>query len=267
MSNVATQRAEMPAGANKILDRRTLENDNGNLLKYLKGDIDVLDVGCGSGSITAGIAKHLHPKGSVTGIDVSGHLIAAAQQQYEGIDNLGFEVADINGFSGGRRFDVITSARVLQWLPNAEETVQKMVALLKPGGWLSILDYNHTKIGWQPQPPQSMLVFYKAFLQWRSDAGFDNEVADNLEEYFVKAGLKNICVEARHEFTNRDDEEFESKMGIWLAVAETRGHQLVKDGYISEAERMATAEEYGEWVKEGAQTMKMYLLATGGQNE
>jgi len=57
MANIAAGRAAMPAGANKVLDRRTVENDSGNLLKFLKGDIHVLDVGCGSGSITAGIAN------------------------------------------------------------------------------------------------------------------------------------------------------------------------------------------------------------------
>jgi ubiquinone/menaquinone biosynthesis C-methylase UbiE len=266
MSNIAVERANMPQGANKVLDRRTVEHDNSNLLKYLKGDIKVLDVGCGSGSITAGIAAHLAPKGMITGIDVSEHLVAQAKQQYAAVDNLQFSVADINDFAESKKFDLITSARVLQWLPNPLAVIGKMKQLLNKGGYLSILDYNHTKIEWVPQPPAAMRLFYNAFLQWRKDAGFDNEIADNLENIFRKSGFEKVSFEDQSEITTRDDEHFESKAGIWTVVAETRGHQLVKDNYITENERLTAIEEYDEWVKEEGQLMKMYLLAVEAKN-
>jgi len=267
MESIAVERAEMPKGANKVLDRRTVEHDNSNLLKFLKGDILVLDVGCGSGSITAGIAAHLAPEGMVTGIDVSEHLIAQAKQQYAAVDNLQFLVADINSFKEDEKFDLITSARVLQWVLNPTEVIGKMRQLLNKGGYLSILDYNHTKIEWVPQPPASILLFYNAFLQWRKDAGFDNEIADNLTNIFRQSGFENASVEDQSEITTRDDEHFESKASIWTVVAETRGHQLVRDSYITEKERLAAIEEYDEWVKTDAQLMKMYLLAVEAKLE
>ena len=256
----------MPAGANKVLDRRTVENDNGNLLKFLKGDIHVLDVGCGSGSITAGIANYVGQGGMVTGIDVSEQLVAQAKQQFAAIGNLQFFVADINDFGGGPTYDLITSARVLQWLPNPKEVVSKMKALLKKGGYLSILDYNHTKIDWVPKPPASMRKLYDAFLQWRADAGFDNTIADNLAEIFSACGCKNISATNQSQITTRADEHFESKAGIWKVVAETRGTQLVKDKYITEEERLAAIVDYEVWLKEDGQYMKMYLLAVDGEN-
>jgi len=267
MANIAADRAEMPKGANKVLDRRTVENDNGNLLKFLKGDISVLDVGCGSGSITAGIASYIGKKGMITGIDVSEDLIAQAKEQFGEVANLQFFVADINGFDGEAKFDLITSARVLQWLPNPKEVVKKMKALLKNGGCLSILDYNHTNIEWMPQSPASMRKLYDAFLQWRTDAGFDNKIADNLADIFTTCGFKNISVINQSEITTREDEHFESKAGIWKVVAETRGRQLVKDNYITEEERTAAIREYEAWIKEDGQYMKMYLLAVEAQIE
>ena len=38
-TQIAKQRAAMPAGANKILDERTIANDNRNLLSLLKKNI------------------------------------------------------------------------------------------------------------------------------------------------------------------------------------------------------------------------------------
>lgn len=267
ISNTATERAEMPAGTSRILDRRTLENDNTNLLKFLRGDMHVLDVGCGSGSITAGIANYLRPAGMVTGIDVSEHLIATAKEHYNSIQNLRFYVADVNHFNHDGRFDLITSARVLQWLQNPQETILRMRGLLKRGGCLSVLDYNHTKIEWSPKPPKAMLLFYDAFLQWRADAGFDNEIADNLRSIFSGCGFRNIDVEEQFETTEHGDPHFEQKIGIWKDVAETRGHQLVKDSYITEKQRLAAINEYEAWIKHDAGWMKLYLLATEAKLE
>ena len=44
-----------------------------------------------------------------------------------------------------------------------------------------VLDYNLRKTTWEPAPPESVPAFYDAFLEWRAQAGMDNEMADHLE--------------------------------------------------------------------------------------
>jgi hypothetical protein len=55
-----------------------------------------------------------------------------------------------------------------------------MVSATKPGDWIVVLDCNHEKIAWKPEPPRGMRTFYDAFLRWRADAGMDNAIADDL---------------------------------------------------------------------------------------
>src|SRR5262245_6527148 len=105
--STAEKRAEMPMGTHSVLDRRTLERDNANLLRVIKAGHVVLDVGCGSGSITRGIVECVGPEGYVVGIDVSDQLIGHAQHNFQGIKNLRFEIADINNYSYDNKFDVI----------------------------------------------------------------------------------------------------------------------------------------------------------------
>lgn len=255
---VAEERAKMPEGTNKVLDRRTLETDNRNLLKYLKEDVSVLDVGCGSGAITAGIAAKA---GMVTGIDTSDSLITLATEHYDAIGNLEFKVADIHTFKTEEQYDVITAARVLQWLAEPKEALLKLKPLLKEGGVIAILDYNHEKIQWHPAVPVEMQKFYDAFLQWRRDAGFDNAIADNLSGLFAELEFKNINVEVQFELTQKRDPDFAAKAGIWSEVAKTRGHQLVKDNYITEDERAAAITTYDAWIANEGQLMQLYLLA------
>ncbi|SFD26538.1 Ubiquinone/menaquinone biosynthesis C-methylase UbiE [Chitinophaga sp. CF118] len=254
----AEKRAAMPEGTNKVLDRRSLETDNKNLLKYLNSGSSVLDVGCGSGAITRGIAGRA---GKVTGIDTSESLIALARKNYGDISNLEFQVADIHTFDTTERYDIITAARVLQWLSDPKEALRKLKPLLKEGGVLAILDYNHEKIQWHPALPVEMQKFYDAFLQWRKDAGFDNAIADNLSQLFAKLNFKDINLEVQFELTQKRDADFASKAGIWSEVAKTRGNQLVKDKYITEEERLAAIAAYDSWIANEGQLMQMYLLA------
>ncbi len=254
----------MPEGTQKVLDKRTLATDNKNLLKYLRPGMHVLDVGCGSGSITKGMAEAVSPGGKVTGIDPGEALIAQAQANYAGVPGLAFKVADIHTFGEEERYDLVTAARVLQWLPGPGGVLRKMKQLLKENGTLAILDYNHEKISWDPAPPPEMQAFYEAFLQWRTDAGFNNQVADHLENLFREAGFSAVTVEQHFEKTHKGEEHFLSKARIWAEVAETRGHQLVKDGYITEAARLAAIAAYDAWLAGEGRSMQLYLLAVEG---
>ncbi len=158
MKSSAYQRAEMPTGTAAVLDERSLESSNANLLPVLKEGQRVLDVGCGSGAITEGIAKKVGEKGWVLGVDRSPELIDLAKNKFGHIPNLAFDQTDILDYHTDLRFDIITTARTLQWIANPLPVIGKMITLLKPGGLLCVLDYNHNLIEWKPQPPQSMSV-------------------------------------------------------------------------------------------------------------
>jgi ubiquinone/menaquinone biosynthesis C-methylase UbiE len=261
----AIERAAMPKGTHAAMEDRTVFNANRNLLDIIKQGDHVLDVGCGSGSITASIASLVGDNGSVTGIDTSEHLIEIARDNYTSFSNVHFEIADILQYNPAEQFDVVSAARVLQWVANPKEILLRMVALLKPGGYISVLDYNHEKIQWSPAVPESMNRFYKAFLQWRKDAGMDNKIAEHLANMFEETGLKNITVSNHSELTNSTDTDFAKHIHIWAIVAATRGKQMVSDGYITEAERTAAEKDYQNWAANTAQSMNMYLLAVTGQ--
>ncbi|RRA98958.1 methyltransferase domain-containing protein [Larkinella rosea] len=257
----ATSRAEMPKAANPILERRTVENSNRNLLKHLKPGLSVLDVGCGSGAITRGIAERVGPQGRVLGIDPSENLIVQARSHSESLPQLAFQQADIYSYETAERFDIVTCARVLQWLAKPEEALARMANLVKPGGFLAVLDYNHEKVEWTPEPPEAMRKFYGAFLKWRQEAGFDNAIADNLKAHFEQLGFTEITIEPQFESSVKTEPTFAVASRIWSEVAELRGPQLVRDGYVSEEDRLAAIEAYDQWIATTGESMQLYLLA------
>jgi len=263
--SLATSRAEMPEGSRRILNQRTLTDSYRTLAARIKPGMRVLDVGCGSGAITRGMAELAGPTGSVTGIDPSAHLVAEAQAQYAQTPGLTFVVGDVYTFQPAEPFDLVASARTLQWLASPYEALRRMAGFLKAGGILSVLDYNHEKISWQPAPPPAMLHFYDAFLRWRADANLQNDIADRLTGYFAQLGLREITVTDHFETVCRTDALYSAKMGIWAEVAELRGPQLAADGYITEAQRLAALHDYAAWMETEGDRMDLYLLAVEGR--
>lgn len=264
--DIARNRAEMPEGTNNFLNTRTLEKDHKVLWEILKPGMSVLDVGCGTGIITYGIARSVLT-GRVVGIDISDALLNEAIEKYKDCSNLSFEKLDVFSLPYENEFDVVTASRILQWLEYPTEALKHLKKAAKEGGTVVILDYNHEKIEWLPRPPESMLKFYKGFLDWRANAGMNNRIADDLAGMFNDAGFKDVKVSKQFEITKRTDPDFETRIDLWASVAETRGKQIVRDGFITEAERIQAIAEFREWVKESAESQTLYLLCVSGINK
>lgn len=263
-TELARIRAEFPSSAADLLRVRSLTADYGHLARSLAAGQRVLDVGCGPGSMTAGMAQCVAPA-AVVGVDSNPALLAEARQKYRDVGNLSFEQRDVYALGFDSAFDVVVAARMLQWLSRPAAAIRQMVAALNPGGRLFVLDYNHLKAELIPPPPPEMRHFRERYLAWRSDAGLDNMLADHLSRLFLEAGLQDIEVTAQHETTRRGDSDFERRIRLWGEVADTRGRQVVAAGYISEAERQDAVVTFRRWMAEEARQQTFYLLSVSGR--
>lgn len=249
--------------ATKIFDNRSLRVDYRTLEPILKEGIFVLDVGCGTGSISKDIANIVGNSGKVIGIDNTEKFIKSGKETYKNIQNLNLIHSDLFNFNPNEKFDLIISARTLQWLSNPKEALLKMKSLLKPNGRISILDYNHNNLEWNPEPPMSMKEFYKTFLKWRSDAGMNNGIADDLPRLMKEIGMIEIEKINSDEHYEKHRTDFKSKVGIWSKVAGSV--QMVKEGYLNNDLRLKAIEEYNEWVENKAVSMTMKLNEVRGK--
>lgn len=262
---LAERRAAQPAGTSAILGRRSLAVSHRRLAELLHPGLSVLDVGCGTGSITRGIATAVGRTGRVVGVDVNKDFIEKAKREHADVPGLSLEVRDIrtDPVPAGS-FDVVTAARTLGWLADPAGMLGAMVAAARPGGLVIALEYNQEKIEWSPEPPASMRHFYAAFVRWRAEAGMDNAMADDLNGLFRAAGLRNITVSEQHEIATRGEPGFVEQAGVWSDVAASRGHQLVADGAVTEPERALAESDYRTWVASTAERMLMYMLCVEG---
>jgi SAM-dependent methyltransferase len=231
----------------RILGRRTLQRDHTHLAKLLRPGLSVLDVGCGTGAITVGIARAVGAGGLVVGVDRDAGLLEAARQAHQGIANLEFELADATELPFQARFDIVTAARTLQWIGEPGKAVARMKQAAKPLGRLVVLDYNHAENEWEPNPPGEFQAFYRAFLGWRDAHGWDNRMADHLPELFDSAGLVDIESHVQDEVAQRGDEAFAEQAALWPQVIENIGEQISRAGFFEESRLRETRDGYEVW--------------------
>jgi trans-aconitate methyltransferase len=88
----------------------------------------ILDVGCGTGHLTARIAA---AGARVTGLDQSEEMIAEARRNYPERE---FVVADARDFHFDEPFDAVFSNAALHWIREPEPVARSIAAALRPGG-------------------------------------------------------------------------------------------------------------------------------------
>lgn len=96
----------------------------------LSGSENILDVGCGDGKITAGIARTT--SGAVLGIGRSKEMIEFARSRHRGF-KLRFEVGEAESFDPAESRDVIASFTALHWVSDHASLLAHFNAVLAAG--------------------------------------------------------------------------------------------------------------------------------------
>jgi SAM-dependent methyltransferase len=129
---------------------RTAENSAAYLLPRLCPGLDLLDVGCGPGTITVDLASRVAP-GRVLGLDASADVIATAPAD-AGVD---FAVGDIYRLNlPDESFDVVHAHQVLQHLSDPVAALGEMYRVLRPNGLLAVRDSDYGGFFWSPASPR-----------------------------------------------------------------------------------------------------------------
>jgi SAM-dependent methyltransferase len=224
--------------------------------------MSVLDVGCGTGAITRGIAQAVGPRGTVVGLDRDPELIEWARAQWASISNLRFDEGDAARLGYEGRFEVVTAARTLQWIADPGAVLRRMTRAARPGGWLVVLDYNHALNEWEPAPPAEFATFYAAFLSWRASNGWDNEVANRCPALLEEAGLQDVRSEIQDETAVRGAADFDERTALWTGVIDGVGPALQR-AQACDARRLdAARRSFEAWRTAGLARQTLSMRAT-----
>ena len=105
----------------------------------------ILDLGCGTGELSAYLAELVGPEGKVVAVDPDKERILLAQQSYSDVKNLSFVEGSASNFPGigSELYDIIFSNHVIHWIPDKHEVFKNMFKSLKRGGKIAIQYLDH----------------------------------------------------------------------------------------------------------------------------
>ncbi|WP_129842083.1 class I SAM-dependent methyltransferase [Streptomyces sp. RFCAC02] len=146
---------------------------------------DVLDAGCGTGSLSVLLAGAGH---RVTGVDLAPAMVAAAREK-AGRAGLAERTEFLTGDAagppvGGRRFGAVLARHLLWTLPDPHAALRAWCALTRPGGRLVLVEGRWRQpAGARPYVPEA------AGLPWGDGVG-----AETLTDV-LRPWAETICVE------------------------------------------------------------------------
>lgn len=112
------------------------------LIKYLgkkKKSLNILEIGCGNGWLSAQLAKNI--SGQVVGMDINKEELVQAARVFSTISNLNFIQGDIRSAQlEHNSFDIIVFAASLQYFSSLDEIIQSAFQYLKGDGEIHIID-------------------------------------------------------------------------------------------------------------------------------
>lgn len=193
-----------------------------------------LELGAGGGSLVQWMAGR---GASVLAVDIDTRFVEPLAG-----DSIEVKRLDIRTDELPRgEFDLIHSRLVLEHLADRRQILDRLVAALRPGGWLVIEDYDWTAFGFEGTDDQLERVT-AAILGFMQRAGFEPHYGRRVVADLAAAGLRDVRGEGRARVIDSSTAGFDF---FRLSFESLRG-AVVDAGLISREDADAAAARFGE---------------------
>jgi ubiquinone/menaquinone biosynthesis C-methylase UbiE len=227
---------------------RTVENSAAYLAPHLRPGLDLLDVGCGPGTITVDLARRVAP-GRVLGLDVSDAPLGEARDlaAREGVA-VEFAVGDTYALDlPDGSFDVVHAHQVLQHLTDPVAALREMARVCRPGGLLAVRDVDYATFVWFPDDGglDRWLDLYHRVAR-RNDA--EPDAGRRLLSWAHAAGLRDVTATTSSWcYATPAEREWWGNSWAARATASSFAEQAVAYGLATPEELEEIADAWRRW--------------------
>jgi SAM-dependent methyltransferase len=155
-----------------------------------------LEAGAGGGSITEWLCKHVGDRGRVLATDIDTRFVG--ELSYPNLDVKRHDITTDDLPEG--EFDLVHARLLLEHLPGDALALSKLVAALKPGGWLLVEDFDHLTCGvvdpsGNPERSRVYQAAWAAALKAMDAHGIRLDFGRRLFQMFRDQGLAHVAAE------------------------------------------------------------------------
>ena len=170
---------------------RTAANSAAFLLDQLQATDRLLDLGCGPGSITIGLAQYV---ASVTGVDSAPKAIELAEEASADTTNVSWHTADVYDLPFvDESFDVVYAHQLLQHVADPVAALGEARRVLRPGGLLAVRDADYGTMVHSPHHP-GIDRWLRLYAQLARANGGEPDAGRHLPQWVNNAGFGRLAV-------------------------------------------------------------------------
>lgn len=177
----------------QMLDRRNAGNCAAYLLPLLEPGMKLLDLGCGPGTITMGLAEAVNP-GEVHGIDMEESQIDMARAAAEASNhtNALFQVGNALSLPfEDNTFDVVHAHAVIMHIPDTQAAMAEAARVLKPRGIFATRDLIGESSFFEPGT-EGLREAWATFTNLMRSNGAHPEIGKEMKGIMLNAGFTDI---------------------------------------------------------------------------
>ena len=222
------------------------------LLPQLRPGMDVLDAGCGVGSIALDLAPTLAP-GRVVGTDADAKQIevarrTAAERQ---IENAEFQVASIYELPFAEdSFDAAYANAVLMYVPDRVRALAELRRVLRAGGVAAVSDDDLATFVISPESPELERGRHLFELSVAHEGG-DTRYSRQLRTLMLEAGFARTqgVALAPEVYGDLESTRWFAEFAVGLFEAPEMSEVILREGWATRGELDATLAALREWAE------------------
>jgi SAM-dependent methyltransferase len=206
--------------------------------KALLGELGIstgwkcLEVGAGGGSLVEWMAAQ---GASVLAVDIDTRFVEPLASDSIEVRRMDIRTDELPQ----AEFDLVHSRLVLEHLTDRKQILQRLVATLRPGGWIVIEDYDWTCFGFQDPTFDHVADAIMTFME---QAGFQRDYGRHVVDDLEVAGLTDIRGEGRARIIDSSFAGFD----FFRLTFESLKNALVDAGMLTTEEADAASARFGE---------------------
>ena len=193
-------------------------------LRVVRPRARTLEVGCGNGSISVWLAGRVRPGGTAVAVDLDLSLVDVRGPDLE------LRQGDIvAGPVEPGTFDLVTARAVLHHVQNADAAMANMVASLRPGGALLLIEPDFLPVS-IAEPPD-VRAFWEGWIAWARERGINYFIGRSFAPRLAALGLVKISGTAETAIYNGGS----AWADYWIQTVTELRHELIGSGKIDDA--------------------------------
>ena len=227
---------------------RNVDNSAAYLRPHLRAGMRLLDVGCGPGSLTLDLARHV-PNGEIVALDrAEGVLEEARRTLHESATPVRVISGDVYQlpFADGS-FDVVHAHQVIQHLSDPLRAMQEMRRVCAQGGIVAVRDSDYGSFRWFPEDPRldAWLRMYIRVAQ--SNQAFP-DAGRRLWSWAREAHFREVTASASvWAFSSQAERSWWANLWAERVTDSSLGQQALERGFATRRELAEMAAAFRAW--------------------